>query len=90
MSDGSMCSFSAGQELLASSNLNIHKSGEKTLGSAPKFMKHNVMQPIAARPQNETSEGLLTLFTFTFTFSFSLSVFAKTVSYSLLLCDVDQ
>lgn len=46
MSDGSMCIFSAEQELLASSNLNIHKSGEKTLGSVPNSWSITLLSPL--------------------------------------------
>lgn len=41
-----IASFSLGQELLASSNLNIHKSGGKTLGWDPNLMRPNNAQPL--------------------------------------------
>lgn len=45
--------FSRGQELLASSNLNIHKSGGKTLGSVP-IIRWSIMLPSPLLPALRT------------------------------------
>lgn len=73
MSHGSMCFLhSAGQELLASPNLNIHKSRESTLGSVPNLMKH--IGSAHHCPPLRYLRGFANIVRITFSFSLSLSL----------------
>lgn len=69
--------FPAVQELLATSNLNIHKSGERILGSFPNSMKRKAARPLSCPP----------LVWFTSLFLFSLHVFAH---FCFLHCEADH